>query len=305
MSNDLSPEVLCINCEYPIFADQEQHAVAAGPNEGCPRHAHTTACYVAGRRINESQARRIAELERENSGLRSQNVALKNHVDLFFKTQKTADEFAKLSAETPSVRVNADLLWIKLMDWCKKRNFRPTDFGDLFAIVGEVRTPVPPHYEACATCGDMVCVYRAKQPVPPTSVTAPIVKIKVTDGDIPRATFYAPGLPDGEHDLYCEPPTVKDSLTVQRLLGAANIRVQHYERALRELRNSAYTKGGTSLAALIDATLQTDTPVVEPPRDFGAGYVCPMCGPDPQGADAHAQRFHTVEGLFGEPGEGQ
>ena len=85
---------------------------------------------------------------------------------------------------------------------------------------------------------------------------------------------------------------------VQRLLGAANIRVQHYEKALQTIAKECEWHRWANLAR--DA-LNADTPVAEPPRDFGAGYVCPMCGPDPQGADAHAQRFHTVEGLFGEP----
>lgn len=34
---------------------------------------------------------------------------------------------------------------------------------------------------------------------------APIVKIIVRDGVIAEASFYAPTLPDGEHDLYCDP----------------------------------------------------------------------------------------------------
>lgn len=34
---------------------------------------------------------------------------------------------------------------------------------------------------------------------------APIVKIKVHDGEIVDASFYSPSLPDGEHDLFCVP----------------------------------------------------------------------------------------------------
>ena len=34
---------------------------------------------------------------------------------------------------------------------------------------------------------------------------APIAKITVRDDKIESASLYAPGLPDGEHDLFCEP----------------------------------------------------------------------------------------------------
>lgn len=33
------------------------------------------------------------------------------------------------------------------------------------------------------------------------------------------------------------------------------------------------------------------------PRD----YVCPQCGPDPRGADVHAEDKHTARGLMGDP----
>lgn len=54
-------------------------------------------------------------------------------------------------------------------------------------------------YESAAAAIDALIERREGQPV------APIVKIKVTDGEILRATFYAPGLPDGEHDLFPVP----------------------------------------------------------------------------------------------------
>jgi hypothetical protein len=34
---------------------------------------------------------------------------------------------------------------------------------------------------------------------------APIARVTVKDGMVTRTGLYAPGLPDGEHDLYCEP----------------------------------------------------------------------------------------------------
>lgn len=37
------------------------------------------------------------------------------------------------------------------------------------------------------------------------SPQAPIVRIKVEDGAITSASFYMPGLPDGEFDLWCDP----------------------------------------------------------------------------------------------------
>ena len=46
---------------------------------------------------------------------------------------------------------------------------------------------------------------------------APIAKVTVTDGDLATVELYAPGLPPGTHDLYCEPtnrvPPLKASET--------------------------------------------------------------------------------------------
>lgn len=44
-------------------------------------------------------------------------------------------------------------------------------------------------------------------PVETSSPQAPIVKVIVGEDDSIAATMYAPCLPPGEHDLYCEPPT--------------------------------------------------------------------------------------------------
>jgi hypothetical protein len=33
----------------------------------------------------------------------------------------------------------ADRLWVELMDWCKARKAHPTDYNDLFEIVGRIR----------------------------------------------------------------------------------------------------------------------------------------------------------------------
>lgn len=40
----------------------------------------------------------------------------------------------------PAAIPEGDWLWIKLMDWCKKRGVSPASYNDLFAIVGEART---------------------------------------------------------------------------------------------------------------------------------------------------------------------
>jgi hypothetical protein len=42
-------------------------------------------------------------------------------------------------------------------------------------------------------------------PQPPATDVAPIAKLTVRDGLIQRADVYAPGLPDGEHDLFPVP----------------------------------------------------------------------------------------------------
>lgn len=42
----------------------------------------------------------------------------------------------------------------------------------------------------------------------PEHPQAPIAKVTVKDGMVARTGLYAPGLPDGEHDLYCEPESV-------------------------------------------------------------------------------------------------
>lgn len=47
----------------------------------------------------------------------------------------------------------------------------------------------------------------AKAPPEATGLQAPIVKLTVGEDDSLVATMYAPGLPPGEFDLYCEPPT--------------------------------------------------------------------------------------------------
>lgn len=44
------------------------------------------------------------------------------------------------------------------------------------------------------------------QPAETSSPQAPIARIHVHNDKITGAKFYTPGLPDGEHDLYCEPP---------------------------------------------------------------------------------------------------
>jgi hypothetical protein len=48
-------------------------------------------------------------------------------------------------------------------------------------------------------------VSNARAAVETSASQAPIAKVTVTDGDLATVELYAPGLPPGEHDLFCEP----------------------------------------------------------------------------------------------------
>lgn len=63
------------------------------------------------------------------------------------------------------------------------------------------------------------------RPAPETaSPQAPIARIHVYGDQITGAKFYAPGLPDGEHDLFCEPEASKDHGIAQRASEKAEAR---------------------------------------------------------------------------------
>lgn len=59
---------------------------------------------------------------------------------------------------------------------------------------------------ACSEHADRFVAMMNGDAVPPPAVdVAPIAKLTVRDGLVQRAGLYAPGLPDGDHDVYLEP----------------------------------------------------------------------------------------------------
>lgn len=57
-------------------------------------------------------------------------------------------------------------------------------------------------------------------------------------------------------------PITKDELsTTRRMLGAAQIRVQHYEKALQSIANNACCGGCLEAARVATSALAADTPI--------------------------------------------
>lgn len=54
----------------------------------------------------------------------------------------------------------------------------------------------------------------------PEHPQAPIARVTISDGMATRTGLYAPGLPDGEHDLYCEPEALAPYLRAPTRGGA-------------------------------------------------------------------------------------
>lgn len=74
---------------------------------------------------------------------------------------------------------------------------------------------------------------------------APIAKITIVDGVVQRTGMYAPGLPDGEHELYCD---------------NGEARIEQLERALRSaclvmsrMKQSHYDLGNLARQAFAEA----------------------------------------------------
>jgi hypothetical protein len=59
---------------------------------------------------------------------------------------------------------------------------------------------------SAADCESHKLEVGGSSPPPATSPQAPIAKVIVRDDGPADVVLYAPGLPPGEHDLYCEPP---------------------------------------------------------------------------------------------------
>ncbi len=61
---------------------------------------------------------------------------------------------------------------------------------------------------SAAECGAHNLEVAGATPAPASSPQAPIAKVVVGEDDSLLTMLYAPGLPPGEHDLYCEPASV-------------------------------------------------------------------------------------------------
>jgi hypothetical protein len=89
------------------------------------------------------------------------------------------------------------------------------DYDDAIILVRmlqelrQLRSPLPAdcqHEQAaitCAKCGIVMC--EPRNAPPPCADQCEIATIEVRDDAIVKATMKAPGLPDGEHDLFCAP----------------------------------------------------------------------------------------------------
>ena len=65
--------------------------------------------------------------------------------DLRAENDRLTTQLAALAAGQATAAPAGDWLWVKLMDFCKKRGFAPANFNDLFEIVDAARaarTPV-------------------------------------------------------------------------------------------------------------------------------------------------------------------
>ena len=100
----------------------------------------------------------LRRLHVENETLRAGYAAARLEIEslkaqLHAAKQINAAQFGLLAASIPGSALRAshgqapagDWLWVKLMDFCKKRGFAPANFNDLFEIVDAARaarTPV-------------------------------------------------------------------------------------------------------------------------------------------------------------------
>lgn len=76
--------------------------------------------------------------------------------------------------------------------------------------------------------------------VEPCADQAPIARVRVTEGDFASVTMYAPGLPPGDHDLYCVPfPADMDPLPYREEIRELCEQAMHshgdYEGSLRAI----------------------------------------------------------------------